>query len=303
MSFDLRITFTGMCLFAPHPTTGRMHALLPSFQGAGNDPAHQHYPVLIYDVAYELPNSPQFLRRLACVPLDRTSLSLPQPVGSTATLVLPDEVADLDRVVGQGSLPKRYLTSDPNPELDCRVTMSAGAVTDYKLGEYFLFGGGEARRMTWQLEWTIRGIQEDRLQWRLQALTSADPQPPGLETLYPIGGVIHIKIHNVTCQYLPKRKVRELPGYKAAEHFEGYYELINKPSLTIPLNDKIQATEYSECSCEEVEAGAQQESSHHHAGTPHGENEASALVPPSESGFGFGGSPVTCVITKATFEP
>src|SRR5215208_4743470 len=72
MPFDLRVTFTGLCLFTLDRSDRRLHAVLINYgeeNGGGSAASHaghrpRHYPRLVYDKAYETRGSTALARRL-----------------------------------------------------------------------------------------------------------------------------------------------------------------------------------------------------------------------------------------------
>lgn len=226
MSFDLRITFMGLCLFTPDdadPAKPRMHVLMPLLDGADGHP--QHLLRLVYDEAYEARGAVQLSRRLVCVPLERKALIVGAPQ-TGASLALPDELADVDTVIGSAMIPRDLVTAeDPAASLGSRITLTSGAVTEYEAGAPFRFPGRVAQPMTFQLTWTIRGIEESGLTWGLHALGTPASQAEPLKTLYPIGGVVNIFVFNVVCAELPPIQPRTFGLPERAEHFGGYFRL------------------------------------------------------------------------------
>ena len=322
MSFDLRISFTGVCLFTPDvapasPAQHRMHVLLPAF-GTGD---HHHHARLVYDVAY-LTGAPGLARRLDCVPLEGGYLEILSPGALNAAF--PREVVSLDPIMSPERLPRSYVSDAPGPLVSSRVTLASGAVSNYEVGAHFEVGEVSARRMTWQLEWTVRGIESDRLALDLRPFTTQEdePSPPvPPRELFPIGDTIRLFVYNVTCQDLPPlRLMDDFPVGAEVEHFKAYYQLYGASASGKSL-PKIFGTEFTpedvDCGCGPAPGGGGH-GLHGAAGDePRAdgvaaeEDDASAsdgTAPPPEmpapaGGGGMGGRPFTCMLSYATLQP
>jgi hypothetical protein len=228
MSFDLRVTITGMCLFVPDERTGSgpMRLLLPDMSDHLNHDAR-----LLFDRGYLTPGA--FLQRdLQCISLDRKLLSLP---GSGLSLRLPREIPNLGFT--GASVKASVLQTTPAPrEVKSHVVFEGGAVSDYELGAEFDFPGNSGL-LTFQVDWTVRGLTgtggNDRLDWRLVSLDD-EMAVTYLPTLFPVGGVVHVLIYHTPTNELPgARKVVTIPpGGTEASHFRGYYKLATGGTVT-----------------------------------------------------------------------
>lgn len=247
MSFDLRIRFTGLMMWVPEGEKA-MHVLLPAtpehVEGGGGklhehpeEEMPPHFARLAYDAAYELPRQTQLSREYVMVDLKRGDLDLTGVTSSDGIEVrLPDELASLDAVAQP--VDRKFVEGDLDPALAARVTMHAGAVTDYDVGIAFKFPSSHARRITPSTEWTIRGI------------APATEGPEGLDglvvkraggdepisKLYPIGGTIHLMVmHLVAEQSLPHDRRFNPCSHVEDEHFHMYYEIAEPISKKPPI--------------------------------------------------------------------
>lgn len=261
MSFDLRIKFAGICLFVPQPAAGqegaRMHVLMPKVEhqhhgGHGGGVISEHLPRLLYDRAYEQPGSSNFTRELACVPLDRLALELGGLSSDGFTPALPAEVASLEEVAGR--VPPARVSDHPGTEVAARVTLRQGRVTYYPAGlQAKLRAKEEFRRMTANVEWTIRGIPGEYLP--RQVLKGLDGGPGAtLPELYPMGDVIHLEVYNAPAGLLPGGKPK--PGEASTDHFGGFYSIWGMASGPLPVLDGTQALVRNSC-LEPVSIGSQ----------------------------------------------
>ena len=239
MSFDLSITFTGMCLFAPEPastgSTGRMHVLMPAM-GQGTD---RHYPYLVYDVAYAVEGAKQLSRALHVEGLDEFELLLPgftRPDGAPIDLSLPEEAYNLDQVFGARRLSREWIRPSPNERLASRVPLVAGCITDYEPGARWRLGFGGPVPMSWKVRWTIRGIEGSELRGvRISRMDGGGYRE--LPVLRPIRETIHLYVFNAVCKDLPPQTSMQDPelGY-AAHHFSGFYSLYYaSENLPVPI--------------------------------------------------------------------
>src|SRR5215208_4793067 len=143
MPFDLRVTFTGLCLFTLdrlEKPAGRLHAVLINYGGenaggsvggsATGHPGHRprHYPRLVYDKAYETQRSTALARRLACRELDGSELRIDDQ-GDAFRPVIPPEVVDLNEIARVGTLDRRYVEPNPGPAVIARVRTNVGGFT------------------------------------------------------------------------------------------------------------------------------------------------------------------------------
>lgn len=223
MSFDLRVYFTGLCLFAPDPRDGRMHIVMPVF----NDGSHEHHARLVYDVAHLVRGASHFARSQACVTLTGSFLELLFGRGLNPTL--PEEIVSLDPLLDPEKLSRMHVSDAPDPALVAsRITMDSGIISDYEPGVHFTFGGPTARRMTWRAEWNVRGIPGDRLTIALKPFQppfGLTPTAPAPTDLFPIGDTIRLFIFNATCEDLPPRESLTPSAPIPVPHFGGYYRL------------------------------------------------------------------------------
>jgi hypothetical protein len=310
MSFDLRITFTGMCLFVPDPrdATSRMHVVLPA---AGK---HPHDARLLFDGAYVLGAS-ELTRTLECRVLDRQAVRLLQPSGGAA-LDLPGEIVDLQQTLGKRVAPNK-LVETPPPVVKSRITLAGGAVTDYEYGAAFDMPYHKGIPMTWQVEWTVRGIADSALKWELVSLDTAvvtEVLPP----LVPIGGVVHVFVYHVITDELPGANpapVVIVPNVgDPADHFAAFFDVATGGIDGIPeFSSELFLT--TTCAAPDAEASPPENGPHatHSHGTaaafaaeawspdaanaPTGDDAEPSSSPDDETERG--GSPFTCMTATA----
>jgi hypothetical protein len=234
----------------------------------------EHLPRLIFDRAYQMPPVAgarhEFTRKLRCVDIRGKILEFLDIGIDPIDISLPREVASLDVVTGANRLPRKFVDSDdPGSELATRVTLGRGCVTDCTEGvEATLLEDEEPRRMTAQVEWTIRGIEtaDGALTISPGKLKQADAagrrsgqaEAGGEIKLYPIGNTIHLEIWNVPKHELPgapektEAQKQDLP----AEHFAAFYDLLGvvaEDNRPVPIPKMIQTKVESECFAGETE--------------------------------------------------
>lgn len=254
MSFDLRITLTGLCFFLTETEKRELWILMPASpanSGNGRDHDHhdhahgeeqsvsagavdQHFAKLMYDRGYENPDPDRRLKRdVACVSLDHRELILgsadwwhtapPTPLN----LMLTDEIINLDRehdkvdrqVLGVPPLDPPILD-----KLNARLKLEAGCLCDYAPGIVWEIGYAKRLgRLTYKAEWVIRNIPGNELN-KLELTALDQTRPPLLPTLYPIGDTIRLDILHLPSAKLPPNTVT---GAADGRHIH-YYEVLSQ---------------------------------------------------------------------------
>lgn len=237
MPFELRIHFTGLCLFTPDPTPSdngppRLHVVLVA--------DGMHHPRLIYDSGYATEGSRDLSGDLKCERLNGFALTIGTP-GGPIDLNLPPAILDLHEMFGVGRLPRKYTGPTPGSDVAARVTALAGGVTSTALGARYIVPGGDAdkwpRKITTLVQWTIEGLEGKFDAWKLEPLGQTSPTAG--PTLFPINDEIDVWIFNSMAIDLPPPGRRKLPrkGDKA-EHFGAYYKLFPSGSHPVPELDE-----------------------------------------------------------------
>jgi len=283
MSFDLRITVTGMCLFVPDNRTAgapRMRVLLPDMSNHVN-----HSARLLYDHGYiaTTPPTPRhdLTRSLKCHKLDRQRLVFP---GTNASLELPGEIVDLAPTGAR--IDASVIDNSPPPaDVVSHIELGAGAVSDYELGAAFDYNGSTLP-MTFQVHWTIRNLTnaagEDKLEWSLTSLDNPANHTP-LDTLVPIGGEVHVLIYHTTPLELPGHPVNlSVPSFgNEVKHFRAFYKLATGGSVS--AGPTFNGTLLHSTDCPSVLTG----------------RRGAAFRGHTISAAGRGGSPFTCMPATA----
>lgn len=178
-SFDLRVTFTGMCLFVPVKGEKQMHVLLPKMPGM-----HRHTAILQFDVAHLSPGNSGPIGYPMNANLANTRFALPDPAAKTATLKLCPQVVDL--------YPVTHTPIDPaDPETRKRavaaVLLGDGAMKAVSPGVCWEWDNPDVPRpIANQAQWTMT-INASDFTVKLKDLTTGavDIRPP-LPKLHPI---------------------------------------------------------------------------------------------------------------------
>lgn len=193
----------------------------------------RHYPGLMYDRAYRTPNQVDLMRQYQYEHLDGrfldlSSLSTAEGLDTRLTSELPD-LKDVSEPV-----PPELVQGPPHGSLAARVTMAHGALTRYALGAAFhLTSITERTRMTWETEWTIRGIEGHVDSNGVACLPPLVLQGPTLRdkfelpALYPVRQTIHLTIFNaVSSVFPPNGALYKVPKpLQKTDHFLAYHEL------------------------------------------------------------------------------
>ena len=232
-TFELQITFYGLCLFVPDDGRKTMHVLLPATGTHGTHHVEEHLLLLAYDRAYEdrsgsepLSGQPRSFDMSGSVPrwTNRSTGRL--------DLALPAEVANVSSVWGK-PVRKGLLTGPrPAPGLASRMSMSTGAQGGHLRGARWVFGG-ETRELTHALNWAIPGVGEEGLAWDPNSWEKGKDVPP---SLFPRGGRIQLYVFHIPDEEKPTRlPPAPLPGGEPspgeeAHHFAAFYDLLDSPS-------------------------------------------------------------------------
>jgi hypothetical protein len=224
----LRILFSGLQVFAPRPASGTepdtMHVVMPKSVGHHGD--ERHLPMLAFDAAHLVPNSPGATRSTVLCPLTNTVLT----VGTIGvSLARCPEIVDLRPVTGRPIDPD-VLDGDARVRAVARVELRSGAMTRVLRGACWVWEHDTPRPMSNVAEWVVDGLD------------SAAPLPLALRgwhgaaanvlpTLHPLGtgsaAVIDLQVLNVPAADLPlPPEVHHAPPVGAeSPHFGSYYGL------------------------------------------------------------------------------
>ena len=190
-----------------------------------------HFTRIIYDAAYEKPGQTQLSRTYVMVDLEDRVLDLTGlSTSDSVNLALPDELPSLDNVAHP--VDPALVSQMPDHRVAARVTMDAGALTQYDLGAALhLESADKAQRMTSGTEWTIRGIASRMpvsmggVEY-LPGLVLRGPehaQENSLPNLFPISNTIHLSIfHTISSEFPPKGRLFQ-PSNERDAHFSAYY--------------------------------------------------------------------------------
>lgn len=245
MSFSLRITFNGLCLFAPDRnwTRGgaakeeRLHVVLV------NHRHHPHVPHFFYNKAHESKGSTDYSNEWKCLHLSNCTLKL-DDFGDPIDLWLPKQVVNAGAFVNSGKLKRTYVTNKNNNLVAARFTTNSGNFASCGRGARWIVGKGTPKEwrgeITTCVEWIIDVTNDGKLdRWKLedcefQQEESECKNATSLPTLYPIKGGIHLFVYN-----LPKHDERTGDAVEGepAEHFDGYYDLLEASGPTPTIED------------------------------------------------------------------
>jgi hypothetical protein len=188
--------------------------------------SHQHYVRLAYDTAYTKEGSTELTRdwvmvELANRVLDLTGLSSPDGIDTR----LPGEIASLDSFADP--VKRNLVEKLPTPPVAARVSMKAGALSDYELGAPFTFvDSDEPQRITSVTEWTIRGISSPADLEKLVIRGPGEKAVTTLPPLFPIGQTIHLTVYHMVSKEYPPHNRRYIPeAGKNDDHFDSYFDV------------------------------------------------------------------------------
>ena len=232
MPFDLNISFSGQCLFAPEAVsgnTGRMHVLLPNPKDHKHG-ADRHVAVVGFDTAHLRGGDIGLDGTVAMMPLKGSTLAWGD---AAASLDFKDtKILNLKDVTGEQINPK-YLSGGPYPELVARVTLGAGRFGQPAEGAFWFFKEEEPRELTHRVEWKIADAGDASLTLHPLDFKGASATRPVI--LYPIPEgerqVIGLFVHHIPSSDLPPdpEQHHEPEIGEEAPHFRTYYRLFDPP--------------------------------------------------------------------------
>jgi hypothetical protein len=229
MSFTLRVSFHGMCLFIQPQDTEEMHVLMPATGGTADGDScacEPHVPRLIFDAAHLLPNQTAPNYAQVHYSLKNRVLDLPQ-AGNAFDGALPSGLANLGSV-------RADVVSGENVDLVAsHVVMRNGSVTDYAKGDCWEWQG-QIQRLSHIVEWSVADLTGDSLDLALQGL--AGGYSGAVPTLYPINGVVELEVWHAPHTELPPDYIVPPPPTTrgAAQHFASYGKLLVAGTTDVP---------------------------------------------------------------------
>jgi hypothetical protein len=220
MSFDLRIEFFGLALFAPEGKE-KMHVLLP-VHDAMPDGKGRHYARLVYDLAYEDPKATQLKRQYKFVSLEGRVLELMGLSSQPLDVNITSEIFHLGQIADD--VDPALVTGSPSGAIMARVSMDRGALTRHEMGALYGTVANPPARMATRSEWTIRGIEGDSFSFanRLSGPTGASE--PSI--LRPLNQTIHVTVYDALIGDMPPNGPYNIPKAPGpSEHFHAYYQI------------------------------------------------------------------------------
>jgi hypothetical protein len=241
MSFELRITFSGLCMFVPgkDAEAGRMHVLMPAtgahdhggHAAAGEQPVEQHVLRLAYDAVHEQTSPGAPTRKPVFVELAGSALSVPHDGRPSADPAVPPSVVDLFRVT-EDKIDPALVRGAPAGHVAARVSMGAGAVSDVAEGAVWELDGRD-EEMSHAVQWVVPEVPGDSLTWDVAGAGGR------FRTLHPVRQgsrqVLELYIFNIPPRELPAEvppmsgAIPTLPPGYPAWHFLAYYDLFDHP--------------------------------------------------------------------------
>lgn len=230
-TFDLYITFAGLCMLVDDDKKKRLHVLLPRTD------KHEHEAKLLFNPGFKLGETGDLNHDKT-----PTSVDLKHRKLDLSTLVSPDplkpnfpqcDVLDLGRVTGKtvarNLLDKGDASTAPGDSVT-RVTLASGKATMRKRGAKWTIGADPADYMATSVEWRIRSLKGTSLTLNLEPLDKSGSSEGPIH-LRVVDGEIRIWIYHVLNEDLPE-KVPPLarpcrkPDGGVAHHVVELYKLL-----------------------------------------------------------------------------
>ena len=235
-TFKLRVSISGLCLFVRQ--ADHVQVLLPPTGPSGGHGTDKHDARLVYDLAYEVEDSPAPEYEFASHVVEGHALKLLPTVSSPPPPVDDQWVVDLTKLTNRKA--RKELLGAGLPAGLTRLTLTAGKATGYGVAAVFDVSGDPAKCKSAPIEqtgtraviWTIENLPGSTLD-----LAAAWPSKPyGVpDTLHALDGVIDIAIAHAIPSEQPPKPTR--PGSPKecdpAHHFHGFYGLLTPPNTVI----------------------------------------------------------------------
>ncbi|HSU13465.1 hypothetical protein [Longimicrobium sp.] len=229
MSFTLRVSFHGMCLFVRDGTQA-LHVLMPATGGAeegdGCGCVEQHSPRLIFDSAYLRPQQTGLDDALVHCSMLNKALEFPQ-AGNALDNTLPAGLAKVGEV-------RADVLDGTNTDLvSARVLLRNGSLSDYAKGDCWTWQG-QLQRLSHIIEWSITDVPGDSLSLSLQGLSGAFAG--SVPTLHPVDGVVEVEVWHAPHTELPPDYIIPPPpaARGGAQHFSSYGKLLQAGTVDLP---------------------------------------------------------------------
>ena len=237
MAFDLYITFSGLCLFAPGPD-GTLQVLLPEIRGGGG--ATSHEPIIGSEVIYQ-PGAPGETDDLWHCRLGRGVVDLTDLKTSDSLKfdLSPASVVDIRRIADAPLKPTAARV---------QVLLKKGALCTDCDTVY-----GARWWMVYPFEFPKLMHMATKIHWKVSGITNKVGDGEGLRLSYPpvVGDEcklftlrpdarkeIRIDIYNTPSDEHPGKPnpaEEEILPLGSAKHFRAYYDLFDKPKRrTVP---------------------------------------------------------------------
>jgi len=229
-SFNLEITFSGLCMFVPAKDKSRMHVLMPvSGRTLCGVHVHQHVNQLYYHPSYETgTGSPMDPMEPRCLELNGEAVEL-EYNGSVETALKPG-IVNLSAITGT-KVRSALLTGQPTDPVAARVTMYAGRFGIPNDGLIWDIDGKEYE-LSSVVPWIIPDVPGDSITFTLGGSS---------RTLRPCDGKVSIYMFNVMPNEVPELvPLQPLPPYECpqkdaeATHFAAFYHVLGCPDKKLP---------------------------------------------------------------------
>lgn len=233
-----------------------MHVLMPRMGDRGGEHTHpgaheRHFVVLAYDRAYTRPGSAGTESCFDTVGLDGFLIRIGEGLGGSASPdVAKDQVVLLADDVFFSGVDRACVGPNAGDRVTSRVELRAGRVLDFpQNGAVFCLDFPDVcaddtrpkrrrQRMAENVRWVVEGVEgDDGLDLaRLVSLTdlgtsarqAASSAPPALPRLFPIDGVVSLRILHVIREALPRDCRFPVLSEAGVRHFGAYYDLATR---------------------------------------------------------------------------
>lgn len=217
-TFDLRLTFSGLCMFVPAKDGKTMHVLMPVTGPSTGHPQHlsrlYHHPAFATGTG-----NPSTPKKPAAIDIEGRAIELKFP--GTPTTALPASIVKISDICKKKVDPD-LLQGAPHGPVTARVSMTSGQLGKPNDGLIWDIDG-TAHELASLVTWTIHGISGDTLTVSVGGVD---------HTFRAISNAIDLLLFNVPSHEVPDEVPLQAkpiicpPKGHMAHHFMAFFDIL-----------------------------------------------------------------------------
>jgi hypothetical protein len=217
-TFDLRLTFSGLCMFVPAKDGKTMHVLMPVTGSSTGHPQHlsrlYHHPAFATGTG-----NPSTPKKPAAIDIEGRAIQFKHQ--GTLTTALPDSIVKISDICGRKVDPE-LLEGAPHGPVAARISMTSGQLGKPNDGLIWDIDG-TSHELASLVTWTIRGIPGNTLTVSVGGVD---------HTFHAISNAIDLNLFNVPSHEVPDEvplKAKPIicpPKGHMAHHFMAFYDIL-----------------------------------------------------------------------------